>query len=83
MQLGQPIGVNFIVGSATTYKHKPPSYEVVYLDPETLLPVDHETWAMDLDESNLKDTPIWELKYTYKDSYGLKDLSPESFWWYA
>lgn len=46
---GKSIGMNFIVGSATTYKGKPPSFDLLYLDPETMLPVDLEVWAFDLE----------------------------------
>jgi len=35
----KPIGVNFIIGSGTTFQGKPPSFNVVYIDPVTLLPV--------------------------------------------
>lgn len=79
----KPIGMNFIVGSATSYQDKPPSFNVVYLHPENLLPVEYETWALDLDYTNQHDQPKWELKYNYKDTYDLPDLSPESFHKYA
>lgn len=48
----KPIGVNFISGSGTTYQGKPPSFNVVYLDPETMLPIDYESYAFDLDHAN-------------------------------
>lgn len=76
----KPIGVNFIIGSGTTYTGKPPSFNVVYLDPETMLPVIFETYAFDLDHANQYDEPKWFLKYNYTEEYGMKDLSPQSFW---
>jgi hypothetical protein len=48
----QSIGMNFIIGSATTYQGKPPSFNVIYLDPDTMLPIDFETYAFDLDHAN-------------------------------
>jgi hypothetical protein len=75
----QPIGMNFIVGSATTYQGKPPSFNVLHLDPETMLPVDFETYAFDLDHANLYDEPKWERKFNYTETYNMKDLSPGSF----
>lgn len=42
--------------------------------------VDHETWIFDLAEANANsvDSPNWFKEYTFKDAYGLPDLSPKS-----
>ena len=56
---GQPIGMNFIVGSATTFRGKPPSFNIVYVDPTTMLPVDYETYKFNLDEANAGQEPNW------------------------
>ena len=71
--------MNFVVGSVTTYKGKPPSFNVINVDPETLLPIDFETHTFDLDYANKFDFPIWSLKYNYRDHFNLNDLSPQSF----
>lgn len=71
--------MNFIVGSVTTYKGKPPSFNVMYVDPDTMLPIDFETHIFDLDHANQYDEPKWELKYDYRQHYDLPDLSPKSF----
>jgi len=75
----EPIGMNFIVGSVTTYQGKPPSFNVVYLDAETMLPIDYETHVFDLEHANKFDEPKWDLKYNYRTEFGIKDLSPASF----
>ena len=75
----EPIGMNFIVGSATTYHGKPPSFNLIYLDPELMIPLEYESWAFDLDKANSEDKPTWYRKLNYKEEYGLKDLSPRSF----
>lgn len=75
----KPIGFNFILGSGTTYTGKPPSFNIAYLDPVTLLPVDFETVAFDLDYANKHDSPKWDVAIDYRKAYGLKDMSPESF----
>ena len=75
----KPIAVNFIVGSMTTYKGKPPVFNVMHVDPETMLPVDFETHVFDLVKANADDVPEWHLKYNYRDFFQLKDLSPQSF----
>jgi hypothetical protein len=56
---------------------------VVYLDPETLLPIDFETHYLNLDYANKYDDPKWELLYNYRDVFSLSDLSPDNFMNYA
>lgn len=51
------VGMNFIVGSVTTYQHKSPNFDILYLDPETMLPVDMEVYTFDLESANQNDTP--------------------------
>ena len=75
--------MNFIVGSATTYMGKPQSFNVIYLDPETMLPIDFESIAFDLDHANAYDEPIWYKKYDYRKTYNMADLSPQSFYDYS
>lgn len=78
--------MNYIVSSATTYQGKHPSMNIIYLDPETMLPVDYETHYMDLTESNKladNEKPVWKQKYNYRDYFHLEDLSPKSFWDHA
>lgn len=79
MTFKKPIGMNYIIGSATTYLGKPPSFNVIELDPVTMLPVYFETYAFDLVHANKYDDPKWDLKYNYTETYNLPDLSPQSF----
>jgi len=51
--------MNFIIGSATTFSSKPQSFNVMHLDPETMLPIDFFTYAFDLDHANKYDDPKW------------------------
>jgi hypothetical protein len=74
----KPIGVNFIVGSTTTFSHKAPNFDIVYLDPDTMLPIDLETWVFDLDFANNNDTPSWYQFINVREEYNLTDLSPSS-----
>lgn len=39
----KPIMTNFIVGSVTTFKGLAPSFGIITLDPDTMLPIDYET----------------------------------------
>jgi len=67
----KPIGVNFIIGSGTTFQGKPPSFNILYIDPVTMLPVQFETHAFDLDHANKYDEPKWDLKLNYTETYGM------------
>lgn len=75
----QPIGVNFIVGSATTFQGKNPSFNVLKMDSETLLPIDFETHNFELVHANKYDDPKWTVKFDYRTFFNLTDLSPRSF----
>ena len=72
--------MSFVIGSATTHKGKPPSFNVMYVDPATMLPVDYEVYAFDLDKANSNGLPEWNLKYDYRQTYNMTDLSPDSFY---
>lgn len=52
MNFGEPVLMNFIVGSGTSFSGKSPSFNLVYLDPETMLPVDYECYSMNITEAN-------------------------------
>lgn len=52
---------------------------VVTMDAETLLPVDIDSYSLDLSEANQNDQPTWKKSYSYRETLGLKDLSPQSF----
>ena len=67
-----------VAGSVTTYSVQNPSYMIIELDQETMLPVNMYTYAMDIAKANKEGTPTWELIHDYKETYGLKDLSPKS-----
>ena len=76
----KPIGMSYIIGSATTFQGKPPQFNIMYVDPVTMLPVDYEVWAFDLEGANKNDVPAWNMIYDMRKEYNLTDLSPAS--WY-
>lgn len=76
----KPIGMSYIVGSATPYQGKNPSFNILKMDKNTIVPVDFETHYLDIVESNKQDKPIWGLKFNYRDHFNLTDLSPQSFY---
>lgn len=72
--------MNFIVGSVTPYQiagyGKLPNFQVLTMDPDTLIPIDIETYAVDLDKANAEDKPKWFKAFSDRETYDLKDLSP-------
>jgi len=69
---------NLIAGSVTTYQGKPPSFDVIYIDPVTMVPANVETHIFDLDHANTHDEPKWLVKYDWEKYYELNDFSPDS-----
>lgn len=70
--------MNFIVGSATTHMRRNPGFSVVSFDYDTLLPMNIETYYMDIVEANANDSPNWKLLHDYINTYQLHDMSPSS-----
>ena len=81
--------MNFIVGSVTPYtssqkiNFKEPSFQVMTIDPDTLIPLTLKTYAFNISHSNLFNDPSWSLQYDNRETYALQDLSPSSFMKYA
>ena len=85
---GKPILMNFGIGSATPsfinmelnrtseLRGSQPSFTVMYMDPENNLPVDYETYTLDLIRSNKFDKPRWHRSHRIRESFYLDDLSP-------
>ena len=69
-------GTPFTTGFMLPLPGKRPSFNVIYVDPLTMLPIDYETHALDLDYANKYDDPRWALLYNYRDTFNLIDLSP-------
>ena len=72
--------MNSVGPSLTPYTDKNPSFSVVEFDALTMLPINMKTYYFDLVTANAisGDTPGWTLLHDWKETYGLKDLSPAS-----
>jgi len=74
-----PIGTNHVSPSITTFVDQNPSFRVIILDEETLLPIEIQTYTMYLDKANKNDKDAkFVLDHEYTKQFGLKDLSPSS-----
>ena len=67
---------NFIVGSATPFVGKNPGFSVFTLDKNYLLPINIDTYYMDLPAANLAGRITWEKLHDFLNYYELADMSP-------
>lgn len=64
-----PVMVHQIGGSVTTYSNLNPSFSIIRFDSEFMVPLNIETYYMDLEEANASGTPKWELLHDMLDTY--------------
>lgn len=74
----KPIMWTNIGPSVTPFKLNQPAFQRFDLDAETLLPLNVQTYYMDIAKANTNDEPTWEIFDDYIKDYGLTDLSPSS-----
>ncbi|KAI6654603.1 hypothetical protein LOD99_999 [Oopsacas minuta] len=83
-QNGKPFGSILITPSITTFAHQNPSFRIYSMDPTTYEILDYEQYFLNLTKANViakeGKTPQFELNYSAKKLYGMKDLSPDSWW---
>jgi len=71
------IGINYVGGSVTTWTDENPGFIVIDLDEEYLVPVNFQSYFLNITESNLGN-PKWELLHDMKEGYGINDTSPDA-----
>nr|CDJ93171.1 Metallophosphoesterase domain containing protein [Haemonchus contortus] len=75
-----PIGVLYAAPSVTTFADMNPAYRIYEVDySDEFKVVDIKNYYADLTKADEKKPPKWELLYTAKAKYGLRDLSPTSW----
>eukprot|EP00347_Sterkiella_histriomuscorum_P022876 403336826 len=72
---GKPIGVQYWASSVSTWYQVNPSFRMIEVDVETMLPVKMSTYSLNLTEDN----PTWNFDHEMTEHYDMKDLSPSSF----
>ncbi|KAL5285332.1 hypothetical protein ACFFRR_007199 [Megaselia abdita] len=68
-------------GSLTPYSYTNPNYRIYICDPKEMQVLDHETWIFNLTEANIHGAdkrPQWYKEYSFKEAFGVQDLSPKS-----
>lgn len=77
----KPISTAFIAGSLTTFIGINPSFRIYTIDPnQNFLPINYETYYMDLNVANenpMKE-PEWKSLGSFAQKFGINDTSPQS-----
>ncbi|KAF2878762.1 hypothetical protein ILUMI_27403, partial [Ignelater luminosus] len=75
----QAINVAFNGGSLTTWDNLNPNYKIYKVDSGSAEVLDYESWSFNVTEANLVPNilPRWQKLYSFKDAYGVNDLSPQ------
>jgi sphingomyelin phosphodiesterase len=71
------IGINFISGSLTSYTDRNPSFTVIDIDEEFMVPINYKTYYYSIEKANLEGKITWEILHDFTNFYGLKDLRPD------
>lgn len=72
------IGLSLYTGSLTTYTNRNPSFSVVELDQEYMIPVSYKTYYLDIEKANTDNAANWAILHDLKQEYLLEDLSPDT-----
>ena len=59
------IGINFIAGSLTTYTDKYPSFTVIEIDEEFMVPINFNTYYYQIEKANAEGKITWEILHDF------------------
>lgn len=65
------IGIQYVSGSMTTYQNLNPSFTVIDIDEELMIPLNFQTYYMNVTKANVENKPTWELMHDFVDHYGI------------
>ena len=68
-----------MAGSATTFTKKNPSFSLVEIDEEFMIPLNFKTYFFNISNAELNPSSAkWEYLHDMVDHYNMQDLSPDS-----
>ena len=67
--------INYICPSLTTYPQFWPSYRIYQAESDTKFVNDYVQWRLNLDETNIKDEPIWYISYQASKFYNVSKMT--------
>ena len=74
------IGLNFIAPSATPYTDKNPSFTLIEIDEEFMVPVNFKTYYYSIEQAKAEGKISWSILHDFRTYYGLKDLRPDEMY---
>lgn len=74
----KPIFMTSVGGSVTTYWYQNPSFMVLDIDTETMLPENMYTYFTDVDELDEAGNIQWSQLHDYLETYEMNDLRPSN-----
>ena len=77
------IGLNFIAPSVTTYTDKNPSFTLIEIDEEFMVPLNFKIYYYNIEKANAEGKISWEILHDVKTYYGFKDLRPDEMFKFA
>ena len=75
---GKPVMFTNVAPSVTPWRFVQPSFQVITLDAEMMLPLNIETYYMDIAKANAEGEPTWEVLDDYVNTFDMADMSPSS-----
>jgi sphingomyelin phosphodiesterase len=79
----KPVSEYHLAGSVTTFTGKNPSFRMMDVDKETMLPIRMHTYFLNMTRANFEGKPTWEHRYEFTEEYEMEDLSPSSIYEYT
>jgi hypothetical protein len=71
------IGINYICGSVTPESNYNPSFTLIEMDEEYMIPLNFKTYYLDLAETKSVGYPTWKLQHDFISEYGIPDVGPD------
>ena len=80
VKTSKPINTDIITGSLTTFRHSNPSFKIITLDQEFMIPVEMETKYINLTKANMHPDikPRFVSLYKTTEEYKIDDLRPSN-----
>mmetsp|Transcript_7087 Transcript_7087/g.5344 ORF Transcript_7087/g.5344 Transcript_7087/m.5344 type:complete len:168 (-) Transcript_7087:36-539(-) len=74
----KPINLDYLTGSMAMQPSAEPSFTLIEIDAELMIPINFKVYVMDLEKSNAQKEGVFRLQNDHLETYDLEDVSPSS-----